>query len=491
MSLHNPYETLLRISEEINSVHEISELLDRIMDLALETLEAERGFILLKSTEGDRRFEVVTARNISQDTITSIRELSSSVVNQVLEQGEAVLSLDAQTDDRFAGAESIVMQQIKSVMCTPLKKDDQLIGAIYVDSRASTRQFDEESLTFLKAFAGLAAVAIDNARLFETLQSENQKLKKQISAAQLFPEIVGKSPSMIKIFELIRDVADSTASVLIEGESGTGKELVARALHLHSSRRDKPFIPIFCGSLAESLLESELFGHKKGAFTGASSDKAGLFEAAHLGTIFLDEIADVSLNIQTKLLRVIQEGEIKRVGDTKLRKVDVRIISATNKDLWKEVEAGNFREDLYFRLNVINIKMPPLRERLEDIPILANHFLKIYALKNKKNVQRLTPEAIKYLQEYHWPGNVRELENAIERAVILARGVEIGPELFQFRKSEVQIPVGKTLKEINKFAILKTLEMVNGNRTKAAEILGVSRRWLQYQLKEWGLVDGN
>ncbi len=491
MSLKNPYETLLSISEEINSVHEIDALLERIMDRLLETLEAERGFILLRSQQERGGFEVVTARNISRETIESIRDLSSSVVNQVLDSGEAILSLDAQTDQRFAGAESIVVQQIKSVMCTPLKLDNRLLGAIYVDSRVATRQFDDESLTFLKAFAGQAAIAISNARLLETLQSENKLLKRRMNAGQLFPEIIGKSKPMLQIFDLIRDVADSTASVLITGESGTGKELVARALHVHSSRSNKPFIPVFCGSLAENLLESELFGHKKGAFTGASENKIGLFEEAHQGTIFLDEIADINMNIQTKLLRVLQEGEVKRVGDNEIRKVDVRVISASNKDLWEEVEKGKFREDLYFRLNVIEIKMPPLRQRKDDIPLLCEHFLHIYAQKNKRNIKHITAQAIKILQEYHWPGNVRELENAMERAVILARGSEIGPEHFRMHKTAAEIPIGKTLKEINKYAILKTLEMVNGNNTKAAEILGVSRRWLQYQLKEWGMVRGN
>jgi len=491
MALKNPYQTLLEISEQMNSVHDINVLLDRIMDSAMEALSAERGFILLKSGEDEQAFTVVTARNISKETIASIRDYSSSVVNQVLESGKAVLSVDARADERFAGAESIVMQQIKSVICTPLIKDGRILAAIYMDSRASVRQFDQESLEFLQAFASQATVALSNARMFEQLQSENLKLKRQMSINQAFPEIIGKSEPMLKILEMIRDVADSTASILIEGESGTGKELVARALHFHSARKNKAFIPIFCGSLSEGLLESELFGHKKGAFTGATENKRGLFEEADGGTLFLDEIADVSLTIQTKLLRIIQEGEFKRVGETQLRSADVRIISATNKDLWEEVQKGNFREDLYYRLNVINMKIPPLRERRSDIPLLAEHFLKYYTEKNKKTIKRFSREAFRYLQEYDWPGNVRELENAVERAVILARGPEIDRDLFSFRKSESKMPIGRPLKDITRFAVLETIKMVEGNRTKAAEVLGVSRRWLQYQLKEWGMVDGN
>ena len=491
MSLNNPFETLVAINEQINTIQDSVELLDRVLDLAIESMGAERGFILLKKDNNDLDYDVVAARNISKENALTIRQLSSSVVNQVLESGKGLISLDAQTDERFKEADSVILQQIKSVICTPLRQAGQLIGAIYMDSRIAVRQFDEASLKFLEAFASQSAIAISNLRLLENLQTENKRLKKQMQIHQLFPEIIGKSQAMIKVFEMIRDVADSTASVLIEGESGTGKELVARALHFHSSRKDQPFIPIFCGSLSENILESELFGHKKGAFTGATENKIGLFEEADKGTIFLDEIADISLNTQTKLLRIIQDGEIKRVGESQIRHVDVRIISATNKELWKEVEKGNFREDLYYRLNVINIKMPPLRERNGDIPLLADNFMKYFAEKNKKSVRGFDPAAMEHLFKYHWPGNVRELENAIERAVILSRNTYLTAELFQFRQSGAQIPLGKTLKEIDRYAILKTMEMVDNNRTKAAQILGVSRRWLQYQLKEWGMVNGD
>jgi Nif-specific regulatory protein len=491
MSVKNPYESLVSISENISKEQDTSVLLDTIMDVALETLSAERGFILLNSNGSLNGHEPVTARNMSKETISSIQNLSTSVVNQVLHENKPVLSIDAQSDERFQGAESVVIQQIKSVLCTPLILNGKSIGVIYMDSRVSNKQFDKSSLEFLKAFSRQATIAIINTRILENLKSENRRLKKQVTGNTVFPEIIGKSEAMARIFDMIRDVADSTASILLEGESGTGKELVARALHVNSSRSKYPFIPIFCGSLSENLLESELFGHKKGAFTGASENKKGLFEEADKGTIFLDEIADISPNVQTKLLRVIQEGEVKPVGETQIKKVDVRIVSATNKDLKLETEEGKFREDLYYRLNVINIKMPPLRERRDDIPFLANHFIKYYALKNKKNINSLSKDAGKHLMEYHWPGNVRELENAIERAVILAKGSELERDLFQLAKVESQLPLGKTLDEINKFAIIKTIEMLGNNRTKAAKVLGVSRRWLQYRLKDWGMIDGN
>ncbi|UCF65289.1 MAG: sigma-54-dependent Fis family transcriptional regulator [bacterium] len=489
MKIQNPYEALLKISQDINSMKDTAVLLDKVMDIAMGTLAAERGFIILKSHSSDHQFDLVTARNISQETISSIRELSSSVVNKVIKEGKSILTLDAQTDDRFSGAQSIIMQKIRSVICAPLKKDDQLIGAIYMDTRSGSDQFDEDSLKFLEAFTIQAAIAIENSRIMEKLESENKQLKKQVALSQLFPEIIGKSPSISRILEMIRDVADSNATILIEGESGTGKELVARALHFNSKRKEKTFIPIFCGSLAENLLESELFGHRKGSFTGAFENKAGLFEEAHGGTLFLDEIGDISKTIQTKLLRVIQEGEVKRVGESAIRKVDVRILSATNKNLQEEVEAGNFREDLFYRLNVINFKMPPLRERREDIPLLVNHFLSVFTEKNKKHVSGFSKEAYNFLMEYSWPGNIRELENTIERAVILTREKEITPELLQLKRSKPEMVIGRPLKEVEKYVVLQTLEQSNNNRTKAAEVLGVSRRWLQYQLKNWGITD--
>ncbi|MEZ4763433.1 MAG: sigma 54-interacting transcriptional regulator [Calditrichia bacterium] len=265
-------------------MHDTAELLDRITDIAMGVLKAERGFMLLKS--GNSGFSATTARNISQESISGIQNLSSSVVNQVLENGEPVLTFDAQSDSRFASAESVVIQQIRSIACTPLLRKNEVIGAIYMDSRINTEQFNDESLQFLQAFARQAALAIENARLFEKLQTENRQLKKQISLSTVFPEIIGESREIQEILDMIDRVADAKATVLIEGESGTGKELVARALHYHSSRKDKLFVPVFCGGLTESLLESELFGHKKGAFTGAIDNKAGLFEEADGGTIF-------------------------------------------------------------------------------------------------------------------------------------------------------------------------------------------------------------
>ncbi len=255
MAEKNLFDAFLKISEAFNAIQDSRLLLERVMDLAMETLGAERGFILLRGGESEEAIEVVTARNISRQSIASIQEISSSAVNRVLQKGEPVLTVDAQTDRRFMGAESVVLQKIRSIICVPLWRDGELIGAIYMDSRVGEVEFDRDSLQFLEALARQIVVALENARQFQSLKSENLRLKKQIPLQQMFPEIIGRSPAIVRIFELIRDVADTNATVLIEGESGTGKELVARALHYHSSRRDKPFMPIFCGSLSENLLE--------------------------------------------------------------------------------------------------------------------------------------------------------------------------------------------------------------------------------------------
>ncbi|RIK72307.1 sigma-54-dependent Fis family transcriptional regulator, partial [candidate division KSB1 bacterium] len=325
-------------------------------------------------------------------------------------------------------------------------------------------------------------------RLYQNLREENRRWRAEVQSRHRFSEIIGKSMAMHQVFDVMERVLESHASVLIEGESGTGKELVARAIHYNGPRSEQPFVALFCGSLPETLLESELFGHKKGAFTGAITDKRGLFEVADGGTFFLDEIGDLTPTIQAKLLRVLQEGEIKRVGETHIRRVNVRIISATNKILKEEVKTGRFREDLYYRLNVISIKMPALRERKDDIPLLAHHFLDRYAKENRKPLTGFSEKAMEQLRRYDWPGNVRELENAIERAAVLARS-----ELITERELQISPPdaetvweEGLTLAEYEKRVVMSVLRANDGHITQTAEKLGVSRRWLHYRLKEWG-----
>ena len=324
----------------------------------------------------------------------------------------------------------------------------------------------------------------------QQLLQENILLRQELKRVYQFRDIVGKNYKMQEIFELIRTVADSDASVLILGESGTGKELIARAIHYSSHRAEKPFVSVSCSALPESLLESELFGYEKGAFTGAVRDKPGRFEEANKGTLFLDEVGEMKPETQLHLLRVLQEREIRRLGGTGVIKVDVRIIAATNKDLERAVKEGSFREDLYYRLNVVTIQLPPLREREDDIPLLAERFLMKYNIKNNKNLEGISPKAIALLVQYHWPGNVRELENAIERAVVITKHriiqiEDLPPHIQSFQESKGIQP--RKLKEVEKEHIQHTLEENKWNISKTSKVLGIDRSTLYKKIRQYEL----
>ena len=324
------------------------------------------------------------------------------------------------------------------------------------------------------------------------LRQEAVQLREQLKNKYSFSSIIGSAPEMQQLFKSIAQIAPSRATVLLAGESGTGKELVAAAIHHSSSRSERPFIKLHCAALAESLLESELFGHERGAFTGAERRREGRFEQADGGTLFLDEIGEISSATQVKLLRVLQEREFERVGGNQTIKVDVRVIAATNRDLKEMVERGEFREDLFYRLNVINVHLPPLRQRASDIPALALHFAKRYSEENGKAVTKISDRALSMLVAYPWHGNVRELENVIERAVVLAEGdtIEIGhlPGELAAESGSAGTPVipGATMAELERHAILTTLEACGGSTSKAADILGISVRKIQYKLQEYG-----
>lgn len=334
-------------------------------------------------------------------------------------------------------------------------------------------------------------IKIRKALDYKKLEWENRLLKSEISGKYKFENIVGKSPQMKKIFELVEVVANSRSSVLLTGESGTGKELIAKAIHYNSPRKDGPFVKINCAALPEGLMESELFGHEKGAFTGAIRLTHGRFELADEGTLLLDEISEIPLSLQSKLLRVLQEKEFERVGSGQPIQVDVRIISTTNQNLKALIEKGKFREDLFYRLNVIPIHIPPLREKKEDIIPLAEHFLRKYNLENNRFIKGISEQVFEMFMEYFWPGNIRELENFIERAVVTAKGKVLVPDDFPkeifFKKELNKLGVGNTLEEVEKSLILKTLEACAGNKTKAAEILRISTRTLRNKLSEYGV----
>lgn len=331
----------------------------------------------------------------------------------------------------------------------------------------------------------------------QLLVLQNKELRQQLNDKYDFSGIIGNTPEMQDIFKTITEIAPTEASVLIYGETGTGKELIANAIHYNSDRKDKPFIALHCASLSEGVLESELFGHEKGAFTGAISQRRGRFELANGGSLFLDEIGEMNSHVQVKLLRVLETGRFERVGGEKTLESDVRIIAATNKDMDKEIEEGRFREDLYYRLNVINLRLPPLRERKEDIGLLIDSFLLKYSAKNKKDIKGFTSQSVKMLNNYNWPGNVRELENTIERAVVMAKKEFIEPNNLpsninvysrKTRMETFHIPLGATMKEIEKKIILETLQTTNGSKSKAAKILGISTRKIEYKIKEWSNI---
>ncbi len=341
-------------------------------------------------------------------------------------------------------------------------------------------------------------LAISRAMDHTRLKEENRALKESLGVGFNTGDIIGRSRVMVELLETVALVAPTEATVLITGESGTGKELIASAIHLNSPRREKPFIQLNCAAITETLLESELFGHERGAFTGADRRKEGRFRLADRGSIFLDEISEMSVGMQAKLLRVLQEKQIQRVGGEEVLNVDVRVMAATNRDLKTEIEAGRFREDLYYRLNVVTLAVPALRERREDIPLLAQHFLDSFAKKNRKQIKGFTPQAMDRLVRYHWPGNVRELMNAVERGVILCRGDYVSEMDFPLSVSDVPAPEQETereelladlpLEEVEKVTILKTLESAGGNKSETARRLGITRRTLHKKLKKYGVM---
>jgi DNA-binding NtrC family response regulator len=379
-----------------------------------------------------------------------------------------------------------------------LRKKEEPIAIVVITAYSSVKTAVEAikcgADDYLTKPINIEELALVLEKLWERQQLivQNRLLKEKLKDKYKFSELVGSSPQMHRIFKMIEDVAPSTASTLILGETGTGKELVANAIHYQSDRACMPFVALHCAALSEGVLESELFGHEKGAFTGAVQLRKGRFELADGGTLFLDEVGELSLKVQVKLLRILEKGEFERVGGEKTIKVDVRLIAATNRDLEREVSEGRFREDLFYRLNVITIHLPPLRERREDIPLLSNFFVIKYAKKYKKELKGFTPEAMEALCAYHWPGNVRELENVIERSIVLCKksvvAVDHLPKNIVPNKediSTIKIPLGTSLKEAEKEIIQKTLFMTSGSKKEAAKILGISSRKIEYKVKEW------
>ncbi len=518
-------QRLQRIASALNSEMDLDRILNLIMDHVVELSQAERGFLVL-NREGKLSVEV--GRNFrKEDVMHPEVAFSRSIAERVARAGEAVLTVDATSDDRFASLSSIHEIAPRSVLCMPFQERSGLtVGVVYIDNRIARGVFGPEHLQALQSFADLAAGAIHRAQTererdqaLERVQAMYAELKNrfeeqggrlqemeralkvregQVGTKYPYDNMIGTSEPMRRLFRLLDKVVDSEEQVLIEGENGTGKELIAHAIHRHGKRQKGAFVAENVAAIPETLVESELFGHVKGSFTGADRDKPGLFELAHGGTLFLDEVGDMPRDVQKKLLRVLQEKEVRRVGGNKPIKVDVRIVAATNRDLMQMVEGGEFREDLYYRMRVLSINVPALRDRRGDIPILAAHFLKTHTPSGLKPKQ-ITPAAMAALEGYRWPGNIRELENEVKRLIAVAgdviheediseharRGAH-GAERVSAAPGEVR-DLENLVKQVEMEEIRKSLTLTDGNKTKAADLLGISRFTLQRKMEKYEL----
>jgi len=493
-SVYNVGKKLGRRGLDLQSVFEgiaeaVFELVPKSTQLAIDLAE-----------DSDGRLNTVFARARGQAAADKVT-VSRAVVKRVQRDRAAVLVSDAAQQ---IGTASVMAAQVKSVIGVPLFDGDTIRGVIQVSSRLGSATLLPDDLDMLSVLAGQATLAIENARLVQRLRLAEEKLRGEVKYLKTreekrrFSDIIGESTAMRDIFRQLEKVIDTRATVCIEGETGTGKEVVASAIHYQGRRRDKLFVAQNCAAVPENLLESELFGHKKGSFTGADHDKKGLFDIADGGTLFLDEIGEMSIGLQAKLLRVLQEGEIRPVGATASKSIDVRIICATNRALEKEVERGTFRQDLYYRLRVFPLRLPPLRERRDDIPLLIEHFLRKYTSEMNKPVAGITPEALDQLGAYNWPGNIRELENEVQRLVIQCDpGAFITPDLLAPAVRKVEGLLGRvapkkgTLKdmmeEVERWLLTEALRDHHGNKTKTAETLGITREGLHKKLAKYGM----
>ncbi len=466
---------LLNFSKSLNSVHGLAALQQKALEAVLEISPADRAAILLRE-EGAEGFTSVIGWDRRLGPNQPI-QVSQTILNQVMEENLAVLCNDVPGDETFREAESLLAPRVRAVLAVPLEVQDKILGALYLDTSSKGAAFDTALLQLVTALGNVAALAIENASHVERLGDENRRLHQELNIQH---SMVGESPPMREVYQFVSRVAARESTVLIQGESGTGKELVARAIHSNSARADRPFVAINCAAIVDTLLESELFGHEKGAFTGAVGQKKGKLEMAEGGTVFLDEIGELAAPLQAKLLRVLQEREFERVGGQRPIKLDIRLITATNVDLNEASRNGKFRQDLFYRLNVVAIEIPPLRKRAEDIPLLAAYFAARYSEKVKRRVAGISPKARACLLRYSWPGNVRELENAIERAVVLGSTELLLPEDLPDSILEETASSGEPgsalhdgIREAKKKLIEQAIEQANGNYTEAAGILGV------------------
>ncbi len=489
-----PIHQLKAISSWVSSVQDLDKLLQLIIESATGVVQADAASLLLLDPKTNTLYFKVATGAKSEEVKEFRLKLGQGIAGHVAKTGRPLLIADAQQDERWMSEiSSSIDYETRSMACVPLTINSRTIGVVQVINKRDHTQFTQADMDVLEEFSSLAALAIGSARSLEQVRQENLELKKELGEKH---QIIGKSIVLKKVLEDAQKLSRSKTTALILGESGTGKELLARLIHRESPRKDKPLVVLNCAALPETLLESELFGYEKGAFTGAGGRKIGKFETAHEGTLFLDEIGEMAPGIQAKLLRVLQEGVFYRVGGNIPITVDVRVLSATNKDLKKEVEEGKFREDLFYRLNVVQLTMPPFRERLEDIPLLAEHFLDVFKKETGLSGLVLSETAMEKMAHYDWPGNIRELRNAIERAVVMGDGKSIMPEdlpiaasLPKFAGLNVGLTLEEALNAFKKEFILLNLKHSGGNRSKAAKVMDIQRTYLSRLITRYDIRD--
>lgn len=488
----SPIACLKEISTWVNSVLDLDHLLELIIDTATRMMEAKASSLLLLDKKSKRLYFKVATGEKGEEVRQFELQLGEGFAGHVAETGEPLLIPDVSKDPRwYRRISDYTGFETKSIACVPMKLDDEIIGVVEIIDKEDGTSIRDEDMKTLNVFAELASMAISNARKIDQVKKENRDLREELGNRY---QIIGESKILQKVLSDAFKVANSKTTTLILGESGTGKELLARLIHQSGPRKNDPMVVLNCATLPEGLLEAELFGYEKGAFTGATSRKIGRFEIADGGTLFLDEIGEMSTGMQAKLLQVLQEGIFYRVGGLEPLSVDVRIISATNRNIEKGVQEGTFREDLYYRLNVIKIQMPPLRDRKEDIPLLANHFLNIFKQESGHPHLQISKAAMDKMVEYDWPGNIRELKNAMERAVVMGNSHEILPEDFSIlRQKSLKsgLQIGLTLKDaIDRFKmdfIEMTLKHTNGNRSEAAKLMDIQRTYLSRLIAQYKL----
>jgi Nif-specific regulatory protein len=486
---------LLEVSKVLNSSFDLERNLSRTMRAIADFLEMERGSVFLLD-QGTKELKIVAAHGLTKEQIDRGKyRIGEGIVGRVLETGSPLVIPNVGEEPLFLNKTgSRIRKTGISFLCVPITFKAESIGVLSADRIFKDRTITvDEDIRVLEIIASIIAQYVILWKNFKETEQERENLKLQLKGKYSLPNIIGTSDKMQEVFESVYRVADSKATVILYGESGTGKELIAKAVHYMSPRAKEPFVKFNCASIPEGLLESELFGHEKGSFTGAITARKGRFELAHGGTIFLDEVGDLPINLQPKILRVLQEREFERVGGEKTTKVDVRLIAATSRNLEELVSKGKFREDLFYRLNVVPIFMPPLRERKEDIPLLVEFFLGRYNGENKKDLS-LSPDSLRILVDYSWPGNVRELENTMERLVVMSRSDIIKPSDLPINlklPSSEEILQRESLRagieDIEKSSILDALEKTGWIQAKAARMIGLTPRQIGYKMKKYGI----